>query len=139
MPMSPQPMDQLESAQRESEFTCIKCQKGKMHKVLGEGEPDFTDQYACSFCNFSDTIPTNLILTTQTVTSLAGVAICLFLMFEHFGIILVYEGPSLGGWQHVKEIALIMIAALFALGFVFVLYQAMKGKAMRRAYLKDQH
>jgi len=119
---------------RQSPFVCIKCHKGYMMPVIEEGEPDYTEHYACIHCNFHDTIPTLVIIASQIVTALLGVSVSIYLAIESL-LVLSADVEQLGLGRQAEESALLTVASLFTLGFVYVLYQSFQGLLKRRAYL----
>lgn len=105
-----------------------------MTPLAGEGEPEYSEQYACVHCGFHDTIPALAIITSQFITALLGIAVSVYLTLDSASIL--FSATTPGSTAAVaEESALITISVLFALGFIYVLHQALSGFLKRRAYL----
>ena len=114
-----------------SPYKCISCGEGSMISAVREGEPDYTDNYLCEKCHHHEHIPTNGILFSQLSTSLLGLALSLFLLYEY---VLTNSDKTV---TVVEVVALGMIVVGFVIGFVYVLYKALLGYKLRKSYLKD--
>ncbi len=105
-----------------------------MRPMLNDGEPDFTDRYICDTCQHEDDIPTVGIIAGQFVSCLIGGGICAYLLIIRFRQLLQsVRSNDLG--QTAADIALFLLAALFTVGFSFLLAKSLKGYYHRRAYL----
>lgn len=117
----------------QSPYSCIKCGEGAMIPAIQEGEPDYTDNYLCAQCHFHDNIPTVGILLSQVFTSIAGIALCFFLLQEY----LITDELSRQG-SMLNSFALCAALCLLFLGFGYVLYKACQGFKKRRRYLSTK-
>jgi ribosomal protein S27AE len=124
--VSTEHMDTLQSP-----YTCIRCGEGSMISAVQEGEPDYTDNYLCSRCHYHDNIPTSGILLSQLMTSLLGLGLSLYLLYEY---ILSNNDKSV---TQVETTALALVVSGFVIGFVYVLYKAAIGYNLRKSYLKN--
>lgn len=115
----------------QSPYKCIRCGEGSMISAVQEGEPDYTDNYLCSKCHYHDNIPTSGILFSQLMTSLLGLVLSLYLLYEY---VLLNNDASV---TQVELTALTLIVGGFVIGFLYVLYKAAVGYKLRKAYLKD--
>ncbi len=119
-------MDSLQSP-----FRCIKCGQGSMIYAVQEGEQDYTDNYLCEKCHHHDNIPTNGILASQLATSLLGLALSIYLLYDY---VLTSQGERV---SNTEVIALGLVVGAFICGFVYVLYKAYLGYQLRKSYLKN--
>lgn len=130
-------MNQLQVVSRDhinslqSPFRCIKCGEGSMIYAVREGEQDYTDNYLCGQCHHHDNIPTNGILASQLTTSLLGLVLSMFLLYDY---VLTSQGDNV---SNAEVIALGMVVGAFICGFVYVLHKAYLGYKLRKSYLKD--
>ncbi|KZZ76297.1 MULTISPECIES: hypothetical protein [unclassified Oleiphilus] len=124
--VSAEHMDTLQSP-----YTCIRCGEGSMISAVQEGEPDYTDNYLCLKCHHHDNIPTNGILLSQLMTSLIGLSLSLYLLYEY---VLSSSDTSV---TQVETTALTLVVSGFVIGFVYVLYKAAIGYRLRKSYLKN--
>ena len=115
----------------QSPFRCIKCGEGSMIYAVREGEQDYTDNYLCEQCHHHDNIPTNGILASQLATSLLGLVLSMFLLYDY---VLTIQGDNV---SNAEVIALGMVVGAFICGFVYVLHKAYLGYKLRKSYLKD--
>jgi len=115
----------------QSPYTCIICGEGSMIPAVQEGEPEYTDNYLCVKCQFHDTIPTHGILLSQISTSILGLAVCGFLLYD-------YVLFSRSATSAPLTISLSLIIAAFLIGFFYVLYKAYKGHQIRKSYLQRE-
>ena len=117
----------------QSKLICKKCRKGYMLPATEEGFPEYTDQFRCSHCHHRDTISTKDLLFSQTLSALAGIGICIYLL-------IVQLSTLFRGIQHDIEIntlktsALIFIAGLFLSGFIYLLFRVQDGYRHRKLY-----
>ena len=115
----------------QSPFRCIKCGEGSMIYAVREGEQDYTDNYLCEQCHHHDIIPTNAILASQLATSLLGLVLSMFLLYDY---VLTSQGDNV---SNAEVIARGMVVVAFICGFVYVLHKAYLGYKLRKSYLKD--
>lgn len=114
-----------------SPYTCIICGEGSMIPAVQKGEPEHTDNYLCVKCQFHDTIPTSGVLLSQISTSLLGIVVCGFLLYDY--IIFVREPTST-----IQLASLSFAVTAFLIGFSFVLHKAYKGHKVRKGYLQRE-
>lgn len=133
--LSALPSDTRTFESKQAPYLCIKCEKGYMVPVVEEGEPDYTEHYACLNCSFHDTIPTLLIIASQIGTSLIGVTVSIYLAFEN---LLALNNAPIAQNSSAAATILFITALLFTLGFLFVFYQSFKGLLKRRAYIRPR-
>ena len=67
-----------ESLFRPTTYTCARCHQGQMTAEVEEGELSYTEHFTCNSCNHQAHIPTNIVLISQLLTALLGLAVCLF-------------------------------------------------------------
>ena len=103
-----------------------------MISAVKEGEPDYTDNYLCEKCHHHENIPTNGILFSQLSTSMLGLALSIYLLYEY---VLTNVDESV---TNVEVVALGMVVGGFVIGFIYVLCKAFAGYKLRKAYLKNE-
>ena len=131
--------NQLVLEESPSPFICIACRKGHMVPAIEEGDPDYTEHYACSSCGFHDTIPGAAIILSQFLTSILGLMISTYLLITNFMPLLDLQTGASSSLTAYEEIALSTIALAFSAGFLYVMYQSMKGLLHRKSYLKNAY
>lgn len=127
MPESP------ETKHSQSKLTCKQCKKGVMIPAIEEGDPEYTDNFICTLCNYRDTIPTKGLLFSQLLTAASGISICIYLLIEQLSSLFrAMQHDSLH--NTLQTSSLIFLAGLFLSGFIYIFFRAQDGFRYRRLY-----
>ena len=121
----------------QSKLICKKCRQGIMLPAVEEGDPEYTDNFICSNCQYRDTIPTKDLLFSQLVTALTGIGICIYLLSGQLSKL--FQGIQHDTLtQPTGRIALTILASIFMSGFIYLLFKAQEGFSHRKLYTKQK-
>lgn len=119
-----------------STFICTKCRQGRMEPLLQEGEPEYTDIFECDQCNHQATIPSLVIISSQLISAMMGGVLSIYLFIQHLSKVLTSFQFNTTD-QLSLNFTLMAIAALFLLGFGYILYRAFVGISRRQKYKRS--
>ncbi|MFD2228874.1 hypothetical protein [Alkalimarinus sediminis] len=120
-----------------SAFICTKCRQGRMQPLIQEGEPEYTDLFECDQCNHQATIPSLVIISSQLISAIMGGILSVYLFIQHLSKVLTSFQFNTTDKISVN-ITLMVIAALFLLGFGYTLYRGFIGISRRKKYKRGQ-
>ncbi len=119
-----------------SAFFCTMCKQGKMEPLLQEGEPEYTDMFECDQCNHQATIPSLVIISSQLISAIMGGALSVYLFIQNLSKVLTSFQFNTTD-KHSLNFTLMVIAALFLVGFGYILYRAFIGISRRKIYKRS--
>ncbi|WP_250658541.1 hypothetical protein [Alkalimarinus coralli] len=120
----------------DSGFTCTKCKQGIMEPLHHEGEPEYTDIFACNQCNHQATIPSLVIISSQLVSAIMGGLLSVYLFIQHLSKVLTSFQFNTSD-KLTLNVTFSVIAALFIVGFIYTLYRAFVGISRRKKYKRS--
>lgn len=119
-----------------STFICTKCKQGRMEPLLHDGEPEYTDIFECNQCNHQATIPSLVIISSQIMSALLGGVLSVYLFIQHLSKVLTsFQFNTTDKLS--LNFTLMAVAALFIVGFGYILYRAFIGISRRKKYQRS--
>ncbi len=108
-----------------------------MEPLLYDGEPEYTDIFACDQCKHQATIPSLVIIFSQISSAVVGGMLSAYLFIQQLSKVLTaFQFNTIDNLS--ENISLMLIAALFLLGFGYTFYRAVVGISRRKKYFRNK-